>query len=85
MFQELSGFEKFIDKRGGREGVSRSSVENTLFHSAEKLCRGVFLCFRKCLVLEIVKDRRRGGQHAFPLRVCCLTVPEKFVGENFGV
>ena len=85
VFQKHSGFEKIVDKRSGREGASRYSVVNALFHSAEKIYRGILLCFRKCLGLEIVEDKRGVGQHAFPLKVCCLTTPKKFVGENFGV
>ena len=32
-------------------------------------------------------DRKGGGEecHNFPLKICCLTVPENFVGEPFCV
>ena len=64
-------------------GVSRSSVENFLPHSAENFCRGTLQCFinfgyRKTLCLW-------GEYHDFLLKICCLTVPKIFVGEPFCV
>ena len=64
-------------------GVSRSSVENFLPHSAEIFCRGTLQCFinfgyRKTLCLW-------GEYHDFLLKICCLTVPKIFVGEPFCV
>ena len=65
--------------------VSRFSVGKFLSHSGEKFCRGTFLCFRNSLVSKNVRDKRRGGYHAFPSKLFCLTVPKNFVGEPFGV
>ena len=28
------------------------------------------------------RERERGGHHDFPSKICCLTVPSKFVGET---
>ena len=28
------------------------------------------------------RERERGGQHDFPSKICCLTVPSNFVGET---
>ena len=68
-------------KDNRERGASRLSVENLLSHSTEKLCRGN-LCFRKVLVSKNVKDKRERGHLDFPSKLCCLTVPKKFVGET---
>ena len=74
---------KFIDKRGGE--VSRTSVENFLFHSFEKFRRGTLLCFTNFLVSKNVRDKIGGGHHDFPSKIFCLTVPNHFVEEPFCV
>ena len=43
------------------------------------------LSFRKLTVAKKFMDRRGGGRYQeFPLKIFCLTVPEKFVGEPFS-
>ena len=69
--------------RGGGGGVSRFSVENFLSHSAENFRRGILYCcnnfgYRKSF------DKGRGSITIFR-RSFCLTVPEYFIGEHFGV
>ena len=69
-----------------REGVSRFSVKNLLSHGAEKIRRGTLLCFRKFLVSINFMEKRWGrGRQLSPSKICCLTVPKNFVGENFCV
>ena len=73
-----------MSRRRERErGASRLSLENLLSHRTEQLRRGN-LCFRKLLVSKNVKDKRekRGGNHDFLSKICCLTVPKNFVGET---
>ena len=41
------------------------------------------LCFRKFLVAKKFMDKR--GDHDFPPKIFCLTVPKNFVGEPFSV
>ena len=53
--------------------------------SAEKFCRGTFLCFRKSLESKNNRDKRRGGYHDFLSKLFCLTVPKNFVWESFSV
>ena len=61
--------------------VSRFSVEQFLSHSTDKLRRGNLMC----CVSENCRSRKiswnRGGYQGFLLKVCCLTVQEKFVRE----
>ena len=75
-----------MDKRGGG-GVSRFSVENFLYDSAEKFHGGTLLCcFRKFLVAKKFMDQRGGGKYQdCPSKFFCLAVPKTFVGEHFGV
>ena len=70
--------------RGGREGLSRLSVENLLSHSAEKLRRGTLLCFRN-IVVSKTNRYKRGGYHNVLSKLLSLTVPKNFIGEPFGV
>ena len=44
-----------------------------------------FMCFRKIVVPENVRDKRGGGYHDFLSKLFCLTVPKNFVGEPFCV
>ena len=62
-------------------GISRSSVENLLSHSAKKLRRGTFMFFRKlghrktlCLT---------GENRDSPGKIHCIKVLTNFVGEAF--
>ena len=75
-----------MDKRG-REGVSRFSVENLLYHRTEKLCTGTLMRFRKFLVSKnFMAKRGEGGReyYNFSSKIYCLTVLKKFLGEPFG-
>ena len=60
LFQKVSGCEKFMDKRGGGEGVSRFSVENFFSHSAENFRMGE--SFSVSLSSGIKKVWIRGGR-----------------------
>ena len=70
-----------MDKRGE---VSSFSVGTLLSHSAEKLHRGILLCFRKYLVSKKFKEERGREYQDFPSKIFCLAVPKKFVGESFS-
>ena len=44
------------------------------------------LCFRKHLVRKKFMDKKGGGEcQNFPLKIFCLKVPKKFVGEPFSL
>ena len=43
------------------------------------------LCFRKLPLAKKFMDKREGEVSRFPLKIFCLTVPKKFVGEPFRV
>ena len=78
----ISGIEKVWIRGGG--GVSRSSVENFLSHSAENLPRRTLYCcinfgYRKSL------EKRGGGIKIFRRKFFCVTVPKNSVGEPFIV
>ena len=75
----------FMVKRGGREGVSRLSVETFLFHCAEQFCGGTFLCFRKFLVSKKVKDKRGGGYYSFRRKFVVSQYQKKYVEEALCV
>ena len=70
-----------------KRGISRYSAESFLSHSTDKFFRGTLLCFRKFLESKTVMDRKGGRRecHNFPSKICCFTVPKKFVGEPFCV
>ena len=51
----------FMDKRGGREGVSRFSIENFLSHGAEKYRGGTLQYFRKIGISKNFMDKRGPG------------------------
>ena len=54
--------EKIMDERGGREGVSRFSIEYFLSQNTEMFPR-TFLCFKKTLVPKNFMDKREGGEY----------------------
>ena len=83
-------YRKFIRIRGGREGVSRFSVDYFLCHSTEKLRRGTLLF----CVSENFRYRKNswirggGGQGGkeyqdFRSKLFCPTVPKHFVDVPF--
>ena len=77
MFQKNSGIEKFIHK----SRVSRFFVD-TFLSQYWNFCRGNFLCYRKFLASNNLKDKSGvGGYHDFPSEKFCLTVPKNFVEE----
>ena len=88
VFQKNSGGEKvYVWVGGGKEGVSRFSVENFLSYSAEKfhswnLLRCVSENFRLRKSLWI---RGEGESQDFPSKILCLTVPKISVGASFTV
>ena len=41
--------------------------------------------FQKFRRSEKVRDKRRGGNHDFPSKLFCLTVPKHFKEESFSV
>ena len=43
------------------------------------------LCFRKLLVVKKFMDKKGGECQNFPLKIFCLKVPKKFVGEPFSL
>ena len=63
------------------KGYHDYSVEKCLFHSAEKFCRGTFLCFRKSLVSKNFMLQRVMSR--FSVKNFCLTKPKHFVEEPF--
>ncbi len=78
-FRNVPGAKNVMVSGGG---VSRSSVENTFSHSAEKFLRGIFYCFinfryRKTLGI------REGGNTIFRRKKFRLPVPKIFVEERF--
>ena len=81
MFQKISGMEKkFMDKRkgGGNITIFRQFFclivpkNFVLFSVSKKLGYRKILCIRR-------------GYHCFPLKIVCLTMPIKFVGEPFSI
>ena len=76
----ISGIEKFY----ASEGYVTIFDRMFLSHSAENFRRGILYCcinfgYRKSL------DKRGGGEYQdFLLKIFCLTVPKKFVGESFS-
>ena len=76
-FRKFPVAKKFMDRREGE--VSRSSLEDFLSHSAEKIRSGTLqfvtgFGYRKILCL-------RGLCHDFPSNIFCVTVPKHFVEE----
>ena len=73
-----------MEKR--EKGVSRFSIENYLYHSAENLRRESFTV---ALISGIEKNWIGGGGGEYPdipsKFFCLITVPKKFVGESFTV
>ena len=67
------------------KGYHDSPLKNFLSHSAQKICRGTFLGFRKFMVSKNVRDKRGGGHHDFPSKLICLTLLNLFIGEPFYV
>ena len=59
----VSGIKKVWIREEG--GVSKSSVETFLSHSAEKFRRGTFYCFTNCGYRKSL-DKREGECQAFP-------------------
>ena len=47
-----------------KKGISLNSVEKTLSHSADKICRRALMCFERNLVSKIF-IQRRGKLHSF--------------------
>ena len=60
-FRKVLASKKWIRGGRGREGLSRFSVKNFLFHSTEKLRKGTLLCLRKNLVSRIFMHKRGRG------------------------
>ena len=84
VFQKSSKIQKNLWTKGRRrKGVSHFSVKSFLSHSAEKLCRGTFLCFRNIHLPKTVRDKRGVGYHDFLSKLFCLIIPKNFVGEPF--
>ena len=85
-FSENLRYQKILCIRGVL-GYYGSPSEKFLFHTSEKFRRGTLLCFRKFLVSKNFMDKKGGRRecHNFPSKICCLTVPENFVGELFCV
>ena len=83
----ILGFEKFYASE--REGVSPFSVVKFLSHSTKKFRWGTLRCIRKFRISKQIMHRRERERerdyHVFPSKICCLTVPIKFVGEHFCV
>ena len=71
-------------KKNLHRGISRFSVEKFLSHSTEKLRRRTLLCFKKFLVSKNLCIRE-GGINKVLSKICCFTVPTKFVGEPICV
>ena len=74
-----------IEKLYASEGYVTISVEVFLSDNAEKFCRGTLLCcvsekFRQQKSLRI---RGREKCPDSPMKISCLTVPKKFVGQPF--
>ena len=85
VFQKNSGSEKVIGQEGGggREGISRLSVENFLFNSTKKFRRGNFLFFRKIRVSKNFMPKR--GTSRFCIENFLSHSAENFVGQPFSV
>ena len=78
-FKKFLVSKKFMDKRGGQGGGSITFFYHKLLsHIAQKFRRGTLLFFRKFLVSKIFMPEN----HDFLYKICCLTVPENFVGER---
>ena len=78
----------FMDKKRGSGGGGRGYhdfLSKLRSHGDEKFPRGTVLCFRKVVVLSILRNKRRGGHHVLPSKFSCLTVPNPFVRELFRV
>ena len=44
-FRKILVAKKFMDRTGGGVGLLRFSLENFLYHSSEKIRRGILQCF----------------------------------------
>ena len=60
----------------GRGGVSRFSVENFLYRSAENFCGGTIQCFR--IIVASKKFMHNKAISLLSVDFFCLTMPEKF-------
>ena len=59
-----------------KKGISLNSVEKSLSHSADKICRRTLMCFERILVSKIFKQRR-GEASRFCRKFFNLTGPRK--------
>ena len=87
VFQNLSGSEKFTDKKGGG-GLSKFSVGNFLSHSTETLVEEPFSAvFQKIAGSEKFsgEEMGRGEYRKFPSKILCLKMQKTFVGESFSL
>ena len=66
---------------GGREGISRFSVEKFLSHSSEKFRKGTLQCVTNFGCRKILCFR--GLSQDFLSKFFCLRVPENFLEEHF--
>ena len=74
---------KIFKQRRGE--VSRFCRKFLYLTGPKKFRQGTILCFRKILVGKRILWIREGGYHDFPSKSFCLTVPNYFTGEQFGV
>ena len=86
-FERILVSKSFKQRRGKLQGF----VENFYFTGPKKLRQGTILCFRKFLVGKIFLWIRGGGGGGWGVgitifrRTFCLTIPEYFIREHFGV
>ena len=66
--------------------MSRFSVKNFLYHSAESFRRGILYCCNNIGYRKSLDKRGGGGEYQdSPSKFFCLTVPKNFVKEPLSV
>ena len=81
-FEKILESKIFKQKRGKLQGYLESFFYLT---GPKKLRQGTILRFTNFLVVEKFLWMRGGSYHAFASKSFCLTVPKKFIGEQFFV
>ena len=80
VYQKFSGIQNFLHKKG----ISLNSVENFLFHCADKNRRRTLLCFERILVSKFFKQTR-GEDSQFRQNFFFSQDRKNFAGETFFV
>ena len=76
VFEKISGIQKFYGKKvdGGSIINSRQKIFVSQYR---KTSLGKTSMFQKVSGIENLRDKRKGGYHTFPLKIRCLTMPQK--------